>query len=177
RARLPIQAPPADPIATPRISAAIVPANAYVVGPIVIASTRVQTISNSIEANPDRPSAAAASHVGIAGAIGSDRLGMFFGGRFGAGSPVARGKLSSRDARTRTTPAAIALTATPSRIDPETPAAGINRKPDSRAPAAAPPVFNAYRIPPLRAGAAPLRFVNHRTAIGNVAPSATAGAS
>ena len=66
-----------------------------------------------------------------------------------------------------------ALAAMPVSVVPQTPSAGIRKNPAAIAPSAAPVVLAAYTLPPADA-AAPLAEY-HRTAIGKVAPSATAG--
>src|SRR5262245_17185863 len=60
---------------------AIVPANAYVVGPTTMATTRVQAISKASAARPDKPPTVAGSHRGTANGAGATRFGRGFGSR------------------------------------------------------------------------------------------------
>jgi len=70
--------------------------------------------------------------------------------------------------------AATALPAIATSVVPDRPTAGISTKPASNAPTAAPAVLSAYKAP-LDRGGFEDPTANHRTAIGNVAPSADAG--
>ena len=66
------------------------------------------------------------------------------------------------------------LAAIPTRVVPAIPIAGISTKPASSAPTAAPAVLTKYSALLCRAGSA-ASCANQRIAIGNVAPSASAG--
>src|SRR5262245_61645958 len=75
RVRPTMPVPIADPIATPAITAASVAANAYVVGPSVIARIRVHAISWISAANPEIPRIAVPSK-GVGDLFGSS-VGVF----------------------------------------------------------------------------------------------------
>ena len=81
---------------------------------------------------------------------------------------------SLRRATTTTPPIASALARIPRPVVPEFPMAGNVTKPARSTPAVAPAVFAAYSAPVARPACAAVA-ANHRTAIGNVAPSASAG--
>ena len=102
----------------------------------------------------------------------SSDLGAGFCDRFWA-RPV--GRSSRRPLPTiHTAIAATQLAAIPTRVVPAIPSDGISTKPASSEPSAAPTVLTKYNALLCRAGSAASRAYQ-RIAIGNVAPSASAG--
>src|SRR5688572_8989503 len=82
--------------------------------------------------------------------------------------------MDARDASAHAPPAATRLSATPTKVVPRSPSAGINAKPAITAPAAAPSVLAAYSPPASWAAVDAVRTIQ-REAIGKVAPMQAAG--
>src|SRR5438132_4715716 len=150
-----MRAPAADPIASPAMNAAAIVANAYVVGPITSASSRVHATSYTSAANPDSAAAAHASSgdgerastfnpPSLPRARRELRRGRL---RVTAETVVCAGASGvSRDSH-RAPAAATTFSVTPTYVVARRPTAGIRKNPAATAPPAAPAVFAAYRIP------------------------------
>src|ERR1043165_6379570 len=124
----------ADPIARPAMNATSIALNAYVVGPSVIASTRVQMTSYVNATKPEMARRKAGSRTPRRGPFRSANLG---------GDSIC-GLEGPAELRTTAPSAVMTFSTMPTSVAPNKPNDGRRTNPVSAAPIAAPTVLAAY---------------------------------